>query len=316
MTISLRACIGLLLALGLLAGARAAAAGRIAFQYAVRGFAGNESFREPAALALDVKKNLLYVADREAGAVFAFSLQGIPRFRLGAKDGVTAPIGVAVDRRSTLFVSEDAGGPVQVRPLNGDPTTLELPPAGEKGNAPKPGRLATDRDDNLYVVDRANGRVCVFDKAQKFKFSVGSLGDREGQFKTLQDIAIDRAGRLFALDATGPAVQVFDRAGKYLYTFGTHGEADTELAFPVALFVDRQDQVWVVDRPQHAVKVFDRMGTFLLRSGIYGQAEGQLFHPIDAVLDDAGHLFTLEVGTHRLQVFVISRPFEPFSATL
>ncbi len=318
MTTTARMMTGLVLALALLAGGagRAADAGRIAFRYAIRDFQGHERFQDPTALALDTKKGLLYVADRAAGTVFVYSTLGIARTRLDDKDGVKAPIGLAVDRRSTLYISEDDGGPVQVLPFNGTMTTLALPAAGEKGLPPKPGRLATDRDDNLYVVDRANGRVCVFDRAQKFKYAVGSLGDKEGQFKELQDIAVDRQGRLYALDATGPAVQVFDGKGHYLYTFGTHGEAPEQLSFPTALFIDRQDQVWIVDRPRHALKVYDRMGTFLLTFGTYGQGEGELFHPLDAALDDTGHLFVLEVGALRVQAFTVTRPFEPFTPSM
>ena len=72
---------------------------------------------------------------------------------------------------------------------------------GQDKEPPKPGRMTFDHDGNLYVVERANCQIFVFDKDRKFKFKFGGIGDKRGEFKLLQDVAVDRQGRIYATDS-------------------------------------------------------------------------------------------------------------------
>jgi len=280
------------------------------FRYAVNGYDGKSWFGEPTALALYERSGLIYVADAKTGTVDVFSLQGIPKFRYGPKQGMKSPLALSVDSKGDVYVAENDGGPIKIIGVKGEVTTLEIP-APEGKEPPKPGRMSFDQDGNLYVVDRANNEILVFDKQRKIKIRIAAQESDRYKFKLLQDVAVDRQGRIYALDSMGAPVQVFDRNGKYMYRFGFNGEGERDLAFPSALFIDRNDQVWIVDRAQHALKVFDRTGTFLRRFGSYGLGEGMLFHPVDADLDSFGHVIVLETGSRRMQVFALARPFEP-----
>ncbi len=281
------------------------------FRYAVNGYDGKSWFGDPASLALNERSGLIYVSDVKTGTLDAFSRQGIPRFRYGPKQGLKSPLAVAVDSKGDVYVAENEGGPIKIIGAKEELTTLELP-AVEGNEQPKPGRMTFDRDGNLYVVDRANNEICVFDKQRKIRFRIAALESDQYKFKMLQDVAVDRQGRIYVLDSIGPPIQVFDRNGKYLYRFGLHGEAEQDLAFPTAMFLDRNDQIWIVDRAQHGLKVFDRTGMFLRRFGNYGLGEGMLFYPVDADIDSFGHVIVLESGSRRMQVFALARPFEPF----
>lgn len=284
------------------------------FYFAVKGYDANSWFGDPTALAIDERGGLIYVADQKAGAVDAFSLQGVAKFQYGSKNGLKAPVGLAVDRNGNVYVTENDGGPIKIINSKGDVSTLELPAEQNSGkDVPKPGRMTFDRDGNLYMVDRANCQVFVFDKDRKFKFKFGEIGNKRGQFKLLQDVAVDRQGRIYTADALGVPIQIFDRKGGYIFGFGMHGEGQGDLSFPAGLFADRHDQIWVVDKTQHCVKVFDRSGMFLRSFGSYGQSDGNLFYPVAAIVDSLGRVYVLEAGSRRLQVFSLSRPFEPFN---
>ena len=284
------------------------------FYFGVNGYEPASRFGEPADVAVDERKGLIYVADVKAGVIDAFSVQGIPKFQYGAKNGIKAPVGLAVDRTGNLYVSENDGGPIKVINAKGEVTTIELPAEPESGKeTPKAGRMAFDRDWNLYVVDRANSRILAFDKNRTFLFRFGGFGEKRGEFKLLQDVAVDRQGRIYAADAVAVPIQVFDRRGQYIYGFGSRTQGTDNLSFPAALYVDRNDQVWVVDKNLHAVKVFDRSGGFLRSFGSYGQGEGSLFYPNAIASDGMGRIYVLEFGARRLQAFMVARPFEPFS---
>jgi tripartite motif-containing protein 71 len=283
------------------------------FYFAVKGYDTDKWFGDPVDLATDERAGLVYVADQKSGTVDAFSLQGVPKFQYGAKNGLKAPIGLAVDRNGNVCVAENEGGPIKIIDSKGYVSTLDLPAeqASDK-EPPKAGRMTFDRDGNLYIVDRANCRIFVFDKDRKFRFSFGGIGEKRGQFKLLQDVAVDRQGRIYAADALGVPIQVFDRNGGLIYGFGLHGDGQGEVSFPAGLFVDRHDQIWAVDKTQHRVNVFDRSGMFLRTFGNYGQTEGNLFYPVAVAVTGLGRVYVIEAGSRRMQVFTLSRPFEPF----
>jgi sugar lactone lactonase YvrE len=283
-----------------------------AFQFRVNGFDQGTSFMQPSSLAIDESAGLIYIADLKAGEVDVFTLQGMPKMRYSASDGIKAPFGLAVDKSGKLLVSEDEAGPVKVLDSSGKAGTIELPQ--EEGKpAPRPGRISVDKNGNIYIVDRATQRIIVLGPDRKFRFYVGSEGDGKGKFRGLADSATDRQGRIYTVDRSGMPVQVFDRDGKYLYRFGFQGHGEQDIAFPAGVFVDRNDQIWVVDRGEHSFKIFDRSGTFLRRFGWYGLEEGLLFQPVDAQMDSFGRVYVLEAGARRLQVFSLLRPFEPFT---
>ena len=283
------------------------------YAFTISGYEPGTWFSEPSSLAVDERSGTIYVADIKAGYVDVFNIQGMPRQQYGSRNDIKAPFGLAVDSQGNIYISESDAGPVKVISSKGEKSTLELP-ADEGKPAPKPGRMTVDRDNNLYIIDRANNRIYIFDKDRKLKQKIGGTGSKRGEFKTLQDIAVDRQGRIYALDSSaGSPVQVFDKKGKYIYRFGFHGIGEQDISSAAALFVDRNDQIWVVDRGQHALKVFDRSGSFLRKFGSYGISESMFSQPIDAEMDNLGRIYILEAGGPRLQSFTLARPFEPFA---
>ena len=284
----------------------------ISYVLRVNGYEMDGVFGQPTSVAVNERAGLVCLTDTKYGRVDAFSLQGVPKFEYGPEKGMESPFGIAVADDGTVYVSENTGGPIKIVDSKGEKSTLDLPKSDGDAD-PKPGRMTLDRDGCLYVVDRTNCRVCVFDKDRKVRLQVGRAGTKRGEFKEPQDVAVDRQGRIYVLDSGGTPVQVFDRRGKYVYRFGFRGEGGEDISSPAALFIDQNDQVWVVDRGKHAFKVFDRSGSFLRSEGTYGVEEGYLFQPVDADMDGIGRIYVVEAGARRLQVFSLDRAFEPFS---
>ncbi|MHB1457355.1 MAG: NHL repeat-containing protein [Armatimonadota bacterium] len=268
------------------------------------------SFNTPSSFAINNKSRTMCVVD--TGEVYLMNTQGLLLERISEKTGVKSPAGIAITNDGRIYISDTGTGSVKVISSDATQKTIELP-AVEGGKAPIPGRMTIDRNGNLYVIDRANQRICVFDKDSKLKFQFGKIGAKHGEFKSLEDVAVDRLGRIYAIDSSGTPVQVFDKKGKYLYRFGFKGEGDEDISFAAGLFIDPNDQVWVVDQGAHCLKVFDRNGAFLRRFGEYGTEQGALFQPVDADIDSLGRVYVLEAGAKRLQVFMLRRSFERFT---
>ena len=70
----------------------------------------------------------------------------------------------------------------------------------------------------LYVSDRDNGRIQVYDLEGKFLFGFGEEGEGPGQLKDPIQTAFDKEGRLWVCDSDNHRLSVFTADGKFLKT--------------------------------------------------------------------------------------------------
>jgi len=70
----------------------------------------------------------------------------------------------------------------------------------------------------LYVSDRDNGRIQIYDLEGNFLFGFGEEGSGTGQFQDPIQTAFDKDGRLWVCDSDNHRLQVFTADGKYLKT--------------------------------------------------------------------------------------------------
>ncbi|UCG51185.1 MAG: NHL repeat-containing protein [Candidatus Latescibacterota bacterium] len=74
--------------------------------------------------------------------------------------------------------------------------------------------LAVDSNGSVYVLDRSNYRVWVYDNNAEFLFSFGEEGDGPGQFIAPSSIAIDDSDVIYVADKN--ELDLFDVSGTYL----------------------------------------------------------------------------------------------------
>src|SRR5690349_16466646 len=83
------------------------------------------------------------------------------------------------------------------------------------GQFNNPTGIATSSNGNIYVLDRDNARIAVFNSSGTFLFSWGEPGGGIGQFNSPVSIAIDGNDRVYvAGDAS--EVEVFDANGQFI----------------------------------------------------------------------------------------------------
>ncbi|HEV3052329.1 MAG TPA: 6-bladed beta-propeller [Longimicrobium sp.] len=75
------------------------------------------------------------------------------------------------------------------------------------------GDVGFDGAENLYVLDRLNARVAVFDSAGRFVRTLGRRGGGPGEFSAPQQMAVTRAGEVVVSDAGRRALVIFARDG-------------------------------------------------------------------------------------------------------
>lgn len=215
---------------------------------------GAGHFQIPHGLTIDAQDNL-WVTDVGLHQVFKYSKDGKLLLSLG-KAGVAGedpdhfdgPTDIAVGRDGSIYVA-DGYGNARVVKFAADGRYLDA--WGGHGTAPGefnvPHGIAIDAEDNLYVADRGNARIQVFDRDGHFLRQIS--GARIGRPWAL-DIARD--GRLYVIDGgdQDPAnsrsgLLVMTRQGEIIARWSRYGYEPGNLVWPHDLAVSDQRDVFV-----------------------------------------------------------------------
>lgn len=157
-------------------------------------------------------------------------------------------------------------------------------------------------EDKLYIVDRDNNRIQVFDKNGTFLFKWGESGEGDSEFTLPYGLDVDKDGNVWVADRGNNRIQKFDAEGNFLFAFGTEGEGETEFRELRHVGVDGDlKYVYAVDSENHRIQKFDINGAFINSFGTLGNASGQFNVPVTVVIDSKGDLFVNERGNERVQ---------------
>ncbi|MEI6363736.1 MAG: SMP-30/gluconolactonase/LRE family protein [Actinomycetes bacterium] len=167
----------------------------------------------PLGLAFDKDGNV-YVTDltEPHQSVLKMKTDGTVITRMGEKDGLSFPNGVAVRDDGTIFVTDSNNG--RVMAYKSDGTSAGALPRGKGETAlGLPRGEAFDDRGRLYVVDTVNNSVNVYKPSDnglaEFSFSFGEEGQNDGQFEFPNGIATDSVGRVYVADRQNNRVQVW-----------------------------------------------------------------------------------------------------------
>jgi len=159
-------------------------------------------------------------------------------------------------------------------------------------------------EDKLYIIDRDNQRVQVFDKNGTFLFKWGEEGDRDGEFKLPYGLDVDREGNVWVADRSNNNIQKFDADGNFLFRFGSTGSEPSQFENLRHVAADDASKyIYTADSDNHRIQKFDINGTFIKSFGGLGNASGQLNVPTSVILDSKGYLYVTERGNERVQKF-------------
>jgi len=178
-----------------------------------------KEFEAPSGVAIDEKRQRLYVVDAKLHNVRAYGLADNKlQLTIGkrgtGKGEFNYPTNLAIDSSGNLYVADTMLARIQVF----DPQGNYLKDFGQLGDAPgffvRPKGVAIDSEDHVYVIDAAFQNFQIFDKEGKLLLFVGDGGNGPGQFMIPAGIAIDREDRIYIADQLNRRVQVFQYLGE------------------------------------------------------------------------------------------------------
>lgn len=156
----------------------------------------------------------------------------------------------------------------------------------------KPGGIAIDQENNLYVSDQFHERVLKFNPQGEILLEIGTDQNKEskwkwnqhpwfkhrweeeavggtgaGQFRNPDGIAVNEQGYIYVVDQSNNRIQKFDQYGNFVMLWGKGKEKDrwgrkeqetigSEFDNPGGIAYDNEGIVHVVDRENHRIQVF------------------------------------------------------------
>ncbi|XP_065902787.1 E3 ubiquitin-protein ligase TRIM71-like isoform X2 [Dysidea avara] len=190
----------------------------------------------------------------------------------GKADGeLQYPLGIVYTTKDTLLVVDGYHSKVQEFDVDGKYLTKFGGPKGsEDGQFIKPTGITIDKNAAVYVVDKGNYRVQVF-QSGSFVHKFGTKGSGKGQFEEPYDIAVDNfAEQIFVTDRKLNRIQAFNMEGEFISSFTDRGNLGS-LRCPNCLALDSDSFVIVSEFPSdkhHRVSIFSpQLNEFVISYG-------------------------------------------------
>ena len=169
------------------------------------------------------------------------------------------PGGIAVRKDGQIYLVDRGNHRIQVLQSGLEYTTSYFNPDSQERSSEYLECAALNSAGDLYVTDRRNCNIQVFNRNGKFLFTFGKSTSRR-QYKRggLYDphaIAIDREDFVYVGGDDG-IVSIFDKEGNFVRSFGGSGNQPGQFGYIRGMHIDSQGQLHVCDWETNQVQVF------------------------------------------------------------
>lgn len=123
--------------------------------------------------------------------------------------------------------------------------------------------FATDL--RVYVSDKNNNRIQVFDKDLNYLFLIQTDEQNDDiiSFQYPTSCATSTQGDIYILDSDNTRILKFNSEGDFLLEFGNYDSGDFSLSSPTKLALSQDSKIFVID--ENNLTVFDQYGMGLLK---------------------------------------------------
>ena len=174
-------------------------------------------------------------------------------------DQMEHPAGIAVDDMDNIYVSSQHK--LQKFTSSGKLINCVGCEGGKEGEFNDPRGVALYAN-QVYVCDRYNHRIQVFDLDLNVVRSIGSHGKGKGEFHAVDDVKFDTDGNMYITEHS--RVQVLDNSGQFIRAFSEEGEG--KLRSPSGLHI-ADKYVYVSDYKSNCILVYKTSGEFVVKLG-------------------------------------------------
>ena len=204
---------------------------------------------------------------------------------------MNGPKGIATDDSGNIYVS--SRHKLQKFTSTGELIKCVGRKGGKEGEFDVP-RGLTLCDNLVYVSDRNNNRIQVFDLDLNFVRSIGSRGSGRGEFDAPYDVKFDTAGNMYVAEWCNERVQVMDSSGRFIREFGRGKPSGLLIA---------DKYVYVSDFSGRCIVVYETSGQYVTSFGRLGQNEVEFYRPFCITSCVDGFIHVCDYFNNRVQIF-------------
>lgn len=256
--------------------------------------------KQPSTLFFSEEKNRLYIADTGNNRLISFDSEYKFRGKFDVGGKLKNPTSFVKNSKGQFFIVQGEKAELLFIDIeNKVSRTIDIKNIPGMTNAIYPGKLAIDKNDNLYLTDRGNGQILVLDQKGLYVRNIMF----ENKPVDFSDIRIDKSGYIYSLSTLEGKVYIFDPNGKIISQFGRRGNGKHEFLFPTSIAVSPNGLIYVLDKHKGSVLVFKKDGKFQFSFSKKGQSTGELYLPSHIFADNKGKIYITDRGNNRVQIF-------------
>ena len=158
--------------------------------------------------------------------------------------------------------------------------------------------MAVSPNGTIFVSDRNNHQIHVFDAQRNHVRTFGGRGTGPGQLCNPEGLATSADGLLFVANYRNSCVDIFREDGTFIRQIG-----QGQLNCPMDVAVHANDQVYVADTGSHRVTVLTPDGQLVRTFGSQGRGAGQFNNPRGIAVSPDGQVYVSDFNNSRVQVF-------------
>ena len=204
---------------------------------------------------------------------------------------LTHPTGIVVDKGEFVYVVDQEDNCITKYDKNW--TSCAVIESGSS-ELNRPGRITVSPRGELFVCDRANSRVQVFDRDLKHPQVFGNPEDVDRPV----GIAFDEENNVYVTDLHHHRISKFSSEGTLLATIGQSGNSPGELHSPRGIAI-RKNYIYVTERDNHRVSVFQTNGESV---AVFGM-DTELQDPGSIIIDEDGFVYVCDEDKNCIVVF-------------
>ncbi|MEW6088719.1 MAG: tetratricopeptide repeat protein [bacterium] len=269
-------------------------------------------FDYPSYVAVDNERNI-FVVDKNNNRIQKFDSRGYFLLNVGNKDNKKYKqlFSASVSEYGTLYAADIENYCVHVISNLGEFQYSFGSKGTGRGQFLELSGIYMDKNNRLYIADRKNNRVEIYEiepdeKAQKKPSAprpVDILFVRE-MLCNASDIGADINGNIYMSNPANNNIQVFNPDGTLKFVFGGEGEDKGKFKNPSGLAVSPGGNIAVSDSKNYRIQIFDSTGKYLFGFGRKGEEKGEFLSPSGLVYDEKGEkLYAVDKKNNRVQVF-------------
>lgn len=225
----------------------------------------------------------------------------------GSADGeLDQPIGIAVDKKGYVYVSDSGNNRIQ----KFSPDGKFVSSRGDGDFPDTPMHISTDDGNNLYVTEYGSDRILKFSPEGKTPVAFGETGAGRGEFDAPSGVAVDKNGCIYVADFYNHRVQRFSPDGDFVNEIGAPGQAESgKLHYPTDVSVGADGNIYVADAYNNRIQAFSPGGEFVNKwggssgKGDKGSEPGWFDVATGIDIDGQGRVYVADFYNHRIQVF-------------